>query len=135
MGSFFADSEGVIRLWNAGAERIFGHSAQEVTGKSMDIIIPANLRERHWSGYHKVMATGKSGYGSELLSVPALKAGGVRISVEFTIVPVKDGGGRMLGVAAIIREVTRRREEEMALKKQVSELRGRLQESRESTGA
>jgi PAS domain S-box-containing protein len=128
-GIIFADSKGTIQLWNIGAARIFGHSAEDVAGKSMDIIIPENLRERHWSGYRKVMETGESRYGSELLSVPALRAGGSRISVEFTIVPVKDKGGPILGVAAIIREVTRRREEEMALKQQVSELRDRLHES------
>ena len=82
----------------------------------MDIIIPENLRERHWTGYRNVMETGESKYGSELLSVPALKADGSRISVEFTVVPVKNGEGRMQGVAAIIRDVTGRRETEMALK-------------------
>jgi PAS domain S-box-containing protein len=46
----FADTEGVVRLWNAGAERIFGFRAYEMIGKSMDPIIPENLRERHWQG-------------------------------------------------------------------------------------
>jgi PAS domain S-box-containing protein len=56
----FADSGGVVRLWNAGAERIFGFCADEMVGKSMDSIIPDNLRERHWQGYHQAMKTGQT---------------------------------------------------------------------------
>jgi PAS domain S-box-containing protein len=52
----FADGEGIIRLWNAGAETLFGYSAAEALGHSLDLIIPAPLRARHWEGYQRVMA-------------------------------------------------------------------------------
>lgn len=54
----FGDAEGTVRLWNVGAERIFGFRAEEIVGKSMDLIIPENLRERHWEGYDQTMKTG-----------------------------------------------------------------------------
>jgi len=114
----YSDREGAIRYWNAGAERIFGFTAAEALGQSLDIIIPEKQRPRHWEGYDAVMATGQSRYGSgDLLSVPALTRDGRRISVEFTIVPLKDERGAMLGMAAILRDVTKRFEELKALRR------------------
>src|SRR5579871_2443708 len=94
-GVVYADAEGTIRIWNGGAARIFGFSAEEAIGQSLDIIIPANLRERHWQGFHATMQTGQSRYADgQLLSVPAIRKDGTRISVEFTIAPFTDETGR-----------------------------------------
>ncbi len=122
----FADREGRIRLWNTGAEETFGYTAAEALGQSLDLIIPEKHRARHWEGYHRVMATGVTKYGRDLLKVPALRKDGSRASIEFTIVPVRDGAGRMVGVAAIIRDVTRRWGEERALRARLAELEARL---------
>ena len=67
----FADRSGVIRLWNSGAEAIFGYEAAEALGQTLDLIIPERLRERHWEGYHRTMTTGLTRYGEGLLAVPA----------------------------------------------------------------
>ena len=64
----FADREGVIRLWNSGAEDIFGYNASEAVGQTLDLIIPERFRQRHWEGYRKVMATGVTKYSKELLA-------------------------------------------------------------------
>lgn len=115
------DRDGVIRLWNPGAERIFGFTAGEAVGRSLDIIIPEPQRARHWQGFDKVIATGRSRYGEgDLLAVPALHRDGRRISVEFTIVPVRDGAGAMTGMAAILRDVTARFEEMRALRRRLA---------------
>ena len=119
----YADAQGVISEWNDAAQRIFGFSAAEAVGQSLDLIIPQNLRERHWTGYDQTMRTGQSRYGAgDLLSVPALHKDGRRISVEFTIVPFKDAAGQMEGIAAVMRDVTARFEEVRALRRQVKEL-------------
>ena len=118
----FADKEGIIRLWNSGAEAIFGYSAGEALGKSLDLIVPEKLRERHWEGYGKVMETGVTKYGSEVLAVPAIKNDSSRLSVEFTIVLLKDDTGKAMGTAAIIRDVTERWRKEKELKKRLKEL-------------
>ncbi|MGH6996446.1 MAG: PAS domain-containing protein, partial [Stellaceae bacterium] len=116
----YADNDGVIRFWNAGAARVFGFDAAEAIGQSLDIIIPANLRQRHWDGYNATMQTGRTRYGAgDLLAVPALRKDGARISVEFTIVPFHDAAGRMVGIAAIMRDVTKRFEEMKALRAQL----------------
>ena len=91
----YADAEGVIRRWNRGATRIFGFAEAEALGRSLDIIIPENLRERHWQGYRATMRTGQTRYGDgQILSVPAMRKDGTRISVEFTIVPFTNDAGK-----------------------------------------
>lgn len=117
-GVLLADDEGVIRMWNAGCERIFGFSAEEAIGQSLDIIIPENLRARHWEGYEQTMRTGKTRYGAgDLLGVPALRKDGARISVEFSIVPFRNSDGRIVGIGAVMRNVTKKFEEMKALRK------------------
>src|SRR5262245_32715694 len=97
-----ADREGIISFWNPGAERIFGYASAEALGKSLDIIIPERLRRRHWDGYSQVMKTGESRYGSgDVLAVPAIGRDGAQLSIEFTIVSLRDQAGDLIGLAAI----------------------------------
>ena len=85
------DRAGTIRFWNPGAVRIFGFTEAEAVGASLDIIIPENLRPRHWQGFEQVVAAGETRYGvGDLLAVPALTRDGHRISVEFTIHLIRD---------------------------------------------
>jgi PAS domain S-box-containing protein len=122
----FTDREGVIRLWNAGAERIFGWSSAEAVGRSMDLIVPERLRSRHWQGWDRVMETGVTRYATEVLAVPALRKDGAPLSIEFTIQLVRDGTGRILGPAAIVRDVTARFQRERELRAKVKELEAKL---------
>jgi PAS domain S-box-containing protein len=113
----FSDADGLIRYWNQGAETIFGFTASEAIGQSLDIIIPEKLRQRHWDGYRKTMNTGETRYGAgDLLAVPAIRKDASRISTEFTIVPFHDAAGRIIGIAAVMRDVTKRFEEMRALR-------------------
>jgi hypothetical protein len=91
-------------------------------GQSLHIIISENLRERHDQGYQKVMESGRSKYSAELLAVPALKKDGSRISVEFTMILIRDHQALILGAAAIIRDVSARWEQERAMKRRLTEL-------------
>ena len=111
----FADGEGIIRLWNAGAETIFGYSAAEALGHSLDLIIPAPLRARHWEGYQRVMATGDTPYARQLLAVPGLRKDGTRISLEFTVVLIEETPGKVAGIAAVLRDVTARWQRDTAM--------------------
>jgi PAS domain S-box-containing protein len=113
----YADAKGLIAFWNKGAERIFGFSDAEALGKPLDINIPESLRKRHRSGFEQTVHSGKSRYGAgDVLAVPALRKDGTRISVEFTILPFRDRSGRTLGIAATLRDVTKRFEEMKALR-------------------
>jgi PAS domain S-box-containing protein len=117
-----ADREGIVRFWNPGCERLFGYADAEMLGRSLDVIIPERLRQRHWEGYRRTMATGKSRYGEgDLLSVPAVRKDGATISVEFTIISLQKDG-RMVGLAAIMRDVTARFNEMRELKRRLADL-------------
>src|SRR5690349_4038444 len=117
----YADAQGRIRFWNAAATRIFGFAESEAIGESLDLIIPERLRPRHWQGYDHVMKGGESRYGAgDLLSVPARHKDGRQVSVEFTILPLHDDAGAMLGIAAFLRDVTVRFEEMRALRRELA---------------
>lgn len=117
-----ADREGVICFWNPGAERLFGHAAADAMGQPLDLIIPDRLRQRHWKGYRRTIASGKSRYGEgDVLAVPALHKNGATISIEFTILPLRDSSGAMMAIVAIMRDVTKRFEELRRLKQKLAE--------------
>jgi PAS domain S-box-containing protein len=122
----FSDREGRILLWNRGAERIFGWTADEALGQSMDFMIPERLRARHWEGWDRVMQTGVTRYSTDTLAVPALRKDGATISIEFTIQLVRDGAGAIVGPAAVMREVTARFQREKELRGRLKELEAKL---------
>lgn len=118
----FADRQGVVRLWNRAAETMFGYSADEALGQSLDLIVPERFRARHWDGYRHVMATGVTSYGQRLLAVPAIRKDGQRISIEFSIALLKDERGEVTGAAAVVRDVTARWQAERDLRRRLAAL-------------
>jgi len=124
----FGDREGKIRLWNGGAEAMFGYTAAEALGQSMDLIVPERQRARHWEGWDRVMATGVTRYGHDVLAVPALKKDGSRISVEFYILLLRAPTGEILGAAALMQDVTARWQQQKELKARLQALEARAAE-------
>lgn len=120
----FSDQDGIIRLWNAGAEAIFGYTAEEAVGVTLDIIVPEAIRERHWEGYYRVMKTGVTKYGKDLLSVPGIRKDGSRVSLEFSVALIRDEDGALLGVSAVIRDVTARWQKEREMEERLASLEG-----------
>jgi PAS domain S-box-containing protein len=121
------DPAGIIRLWNDGAARMFGYPVDEAMGQNLDIIIPEKLRDRHWKGYFQTMATGYTRYGDKLLSVPASHRDGQRLSIEFSVALLRDDAGQIVGISAIMREVSERRNAERALRAKITELENRAE--------
>ena len=121
-----SDPDGIIRLWNAGATRMFGFSAEEALGRDLDLIIPDKLRARHNKGYQQTMETGYTRYGDSLLSVPATHRDGHRLSIEFSVALLRDESGQIVGISAVMREVTERRNAERELRAKISELEARV---------
>lgn len=120
------DREGIIRFWNRGAEEVFGYTADETVGQRMDMIIPENLRARHWEGYDRVMIKGEpSRYGRrEMLKVPAFRKDGTRASVEFTIQPVEHPKYGPIAVA-VLRDASENFAEMRDLRKRLAEAEAR----------
>jgi PAS domain S-box-containing protein len=117
-----SDPDGAITVWNPAAERIFGFTAAEALGRTLDLITPERHRRRHWDGYAKTMRTGVTKYGAETLRVPALHKDGRQLSIAFTVGMVRDASDRVTGIVAVIRDETERWAEEKRLRQRVAEL-------------
>jgi PAS domain S-box-containing protein len=119
-GIIAASADGKIIFWNPAAERIFGYAAEEAVGQSLDLIIPERFRERHWSGYRKVMRTGQTRYGSQVLRVPALHKNGTPLSIAFTVALLRSAEDT--AITAVVRDETQRWNEERELRRRLAEL-------------
>ena len=119
-----ADADGQIVFWNAAAERLFGWSESEAVGHRLDLIVPERLRDRHWEGWHRVMATGETKYGDSLLEVPALRRDGTPLSIAFTVSLLTDPGtDKVTRVVAVLRDDTVRWQERREMNAELARLR------------
>jgi PAS domain S-box-containing protein len=126
IGIIFADRNGIIRLWNSGAEALFGYQTEEVLGQTVDFMIPERHRARHWEGYRRAMETGITKYGRQVLAVPAIAKGGRRISIEFNVALLRAPTGEVVGAAATIQDVTARWERDKVLKARLTAAEAQL---------
>jgi PAS domain S-box-containing protein len=105
-GIIYADHEGIIRLWNLGAQTIFGYASTEVLGKSLDILIPERFRSAHWKGFHSAMATGQPLHAGRVLRTRSVHKNGSKLYVDLTFGIVKDAEGMIRGSVAMVRDAT-----------------------------
>src|SRR3954453_17106453 len=117
-----ADADGSIIFWNDAAAGLFGWSAAEAIGQSLDVIIPERQRDRHWEGYRRVMATGHTEYGGGLLEVPGMHKDGSRISLAFTVTLLQRDGEPPWAIAAVLRNDTERFQERRQLRERIAQL-------------
>ena len=97
--------EGIIRSWNGGAERLFGYTAAEAVGRSIEPDHPARIaREgvRYWSDC--VAAN-----GSSTLKPCVSPKRAERILISLTISPLRDNAGRVVGTSKVARDITDRK--------------------------
>ncbi|MCO5122218.1 MAG: PAS domain S-box protein [Rhizobacter sp.] len=110
----YANRHGVIERWNAAAARMFGFSAAEALGQSLDLMIPEHLRKAHWRGFDAAMASGKTRLGGRPTLTRGLHKSGQKLYVEMSFALVVDDAGAPLGSVAVARDVTERVEREKA---------------------
>ena len=121
-----SDASGAIVLWNPGAQRMFGFTEEEALGQSLDLITPERLRNRHWEGYHKSMATGTTKYGNDLLRVPATHKDGRAMSIAFTVAMLFTPENKVDAIVAVIRDETVRFNDDRALRKRLAEAEAKV---------
>lgn len=118
----FADRQGVIRLWNAGAKAVFGYSPEEVIGRNLDVIIPERLRPAHWEAFDKAVETGSTKYGRQVMVTRSVHKTARKLYVDLSFAIVRNHTGEVVGAVAVARDATERYLSEAALRKQVADL-------------
>jgi PAS domain S-box-containing protein len=99
-------TDGLIRVWNRAAETLFGHAANEVVGKSLDVIIPERLREAHWRGFDKALETGVMKYAGRVLTTRSMHKDGRTLYVDLAFGLLRDEAGAVTGSIATARDCT-----------------------------
>ena len=122
----FADRNGAIRVWNRGAETVFGYAAAEALGNSLDLIIPERLRRAHWEGFRRAMDTGQTKYVGRVLTTRSAHKNGSKLYVDLSFGLLKDVAGAVTGALAIGRDCTTRYQSDSALRARVVELEEKL---------
>lgn len=117
----YADLKGIIRGWNRGAEAVFGFSADEALGQSVDMIVPEKLRRAHWEGYNKAIAHGDIYSGRGARMTRALQKNGEQLYVDMSFAMVRDQGGTLIGSLAVARDATARYLAERAARQQAAQ--------------
>jgi PAS domain S-box-containing protein len=110
----YANQKGIIERWNAAAAAMFGYSAAEALGQSLDLMIPEHLRKGHWRGFDAAIASGKTRLGGRPTLTRGQHKSGQKLYVEMSFALVLDSTGSALGSVAVARDVTERVEREKA---------------------
>lgn len=104
----YSNRDGIIERWNPAAASMFGYSAAEACGQSLDLIIPEPLRAAHWRGFDAAMQNGSTRlHGRPTVTKAAHKSGETRY-VEMSFALVSDQLGKVIGSVAMARDVTER---------------------------
>ncbi|WP_309084048.1 PAS domain S-box protein [Chelativorans sp.] len=114
--------EGVIRSWNAGAERIFGYSAEEIVGRPITTIIPPELHGQE----KEILSRLQRGERIEHFETERVTKDGRRLDISLTVSPVHDRNGRVIGASKVARDVTDRKRAEKLQRLLISELNHRV---------
>ena len=129
----FADRDGRIRLWNRGAELVFGYTPAEVIGQRLDVIIPERLRRAHWDAYDRSIETGRTKHTGRVLTTRSMHKSGNKLYVDLSFGLVKDANGLVLGAFAIGRDCTARYLADGATKARLQDLETKLADASRST--
>ena len=122
----YSDTEGAIRVWNDAATRVFGFTAEQAVGESLDIIIPERFRKAHWKGFERALANRATKYAGEALATRSARSDGTKIYVELSFAIVLDADGEVVGVLSTARDITERYEEAQANRQRIQELEAAL---------
>jgi PAS domain S-box-containing protein len=115
-----ADKTGNITFWNKHAQAIFGYLKEEVVGQPLTILMPEKYREAHLKGVERFYSTGERRIIGQVIEMHALKKNGEEFPIELTLGDGETYDGRF--VTGIIRDITKRKQEEEALQNTQTQL-------------
>lgn len=96
------DLNGIITSWNAGAQKIFGYTEDEIIGNSINLLIPEYRRDEGNDILYKI----KNGQKVDHLQTMRIAKNRQEIPISLTISPVKDGSGKIIGASKIARDIS-----------------------------
>ena len=99
----YCDLDGRIKLWNAAAAELFGHSAEVALEESLDMIIPERFRAAHWAGFERAVSTGHAKYHGQVMTTRAAHADGRKLYVDLSFSMIRDASGAIVGVLSSAR--------------------------------
>ncbi|HEV7138249.1 MAG TPA: PAS domain S-box protein [Steroidobacteraceae bacterium] len=116
--------DGVIRSWNAGAQRLFGYTPEEAIGRAITLIIPPELIDEE----QRILAAIRRGERIEHFETTRVAKNHRRIEVSLTVSPVRDASGAIIGASKIARDITERKRTEKLLSEAHVDLQSRIAE-------
>ncbi|WEX07683.1 PAS domain S-box protein [Chelativorans sp. AA-79] len=114
--------QGIVRSWNAGAEHVFGYTADEIVGRPITTIIPPEL----YSEEEEILSRLQRGEPIRTLETERIRKDGRRIDVSLTVSPVHDRTGRVIGASKVARDITDRKRVEQLQRLLIGELNHRV---------
>src|ERR671910_3811597 len=117
--------DGIVRWFNRGAERIFGHSSKEVIGQPVTLLMPERYRELCMGGLHRYLRTGEARVVGGTTELVGLRKDGSEFPIEMSLGETYEDGERLF--TGVIRDVPERKEIEKALKESGERIRTLLQ--------
>lgn len=106
--------DGIITTWNAGAQRLFGYTAEEVIGKPVTILMPPDVVDEEPG----ILARLRAGQRIDHYETIRQRKDGTRLNISLTVSPIRDSTGRIIGASKIARDITDRKRTEAALKEE-----------------
>ncbi|NLJ92869.1 MAG: PAS domain S-box protein [Aeromonadales bacterium] len=120
--TIYSDIKGDIRLWNKAATEMFGFSAEQALGQSLDIIIPEKLRKAHWHGFDTAIAKGVTKHSGKPMATKALRADGSEFYTEMSFALIVNEQQEVIGTMAQARDITERYLKDKATRARLKEL-------------
>ena len=106
------DLDGRILTWNRGAERLYGYTAEEVTGRSIALLFPEDRLDE----LDEILARSRSGQRVQHHETVRRRKDGQLVDISLTVSPISDASGRIVGASTIARDITARKRAELALR-------------------
>lgn len=103
--------DGTITFWNAAAERIFGHTAEEAVGKHITLIIPKEREDEEFIIIGKV----KNGQRVDHFETVRMRKNGERFDISVTVSPIRNAKGEIIGASKVARDISTQKRTEQEL--------------------
>jgi len=115
------DREGTVRIWNASAEALFGHSAAGMLGAGLEAIVPERLWQAHDAGFRRAVNSGQARHAGRVMTTRAVHKSGAKLYVDISFTMLRGEDGTVFGVAAVGRDCTEREEAQRAARSSVEQ--------------